>query len=74
MKEPIRLRAAVLEWSQHARKLGGRVGTRRSAPQQRRSTEDTQGIRDWARGAEYQVSPRGRIAQEVRDAYRAAMG
>ena len=70
-----RLREAFTEWTPHARKIGGRAGTRRSStPSPRRSTEDTQGIRDWARGAGYQVSPRGRIAQKIRDAYRAAMG
>src|SRR4051812_25909685 len=68
-----RLREAFTEWSHHARKIGGRAGARRSAPQPRRSSEDTQGIRDWARGAGYEVSPRGRIAQKIRDAYRTAM-
>ncbi|HSP36458.1 MAG TPA: Lsr2 family protein [Frankiaceae bacterium] len=74
------LRERVSEWSQHARKGGGRAGAR-GAPRPRSSTppasalkEDVAAIREWARNAGHEVSPRGRIAQKIREAYHAAMG
>ena len=75
-----RLRGAVLEWSQHARKVGGPAGTR-GLPRPRSSTPPSSALRDeanairaWARSAGHTVSERGRIAQKIRDAYHAAMG
>ena len=74
------LRERVDEWSQHARKAGGRAGAR-GVPRPRSSTpppsalkEDVAEIREWARSAGHQVSPRGRIAQKIREAYHAAVG
>ena len=73
------LRECVSQWSQHARKAGGRAGAR-GAPRPRPSTpsasalkEDVTAIREWARNAGHEVSPRGRIAQKIREAYHAAM-
>ena len=72
-----RLREALREWTPHARKTG-RAGSRASGssvPRARRSAEgDTTAIREWAKGAGYEVSTRGRIAAKIREAYRAAMG
>jgi hypothetical protein len=73
------LRGRIAEWSQHARKAGGRAGNR-GVPRPRSSTppasalkEDANAIREWARSAGHEVSHRGRIAQKIRDAYHAAM-
>ncbi|MCW2781092.1 MAG: hypothetical protein JWR35_1541 [Marmoricola sp.] len=64
-----KLRDALALYIGHARKGGGRGG-RRSA----RSAGGTAAseIRDWARGNGYDVSERGRVSAEVREAYNAA--
>lgn len=46
-------------------------GQRRSRPSGA-NREDPGAIREWARGAGYEVSDRGRIPAEIRDAYDAA--
>lgn len=46
-------------------------GGRRSA---KRPTDDVGSIREWARANGYQVSARGRISAEIRDAYAAVNG
>ena len=66
----------------HARKVGagrrqrGRVGSGTSGPRRRRgrrgAPRDVATIREWARANGYAVSTRGRISQEVREAYNAA--
>lgn len=56
---------------------GRRVGGRRQAPSPASSGPsrgNLAAIRDWARENGYNVSSRGRIAQEVVDAYEAANG
>lgn len=63
------LREAFAPWVGAARRVGGRKNTRSA-------TSSTKGelvqIREWARAQGMQVSERGRISTEVRDAYAAA--
>jgi hypothetical protein len=74
------LRERITEWSQHARKVGGRVSAR-AVPQPRSSSspvsspkQDVTAVRQWAKGAGYEVSSRGRIAAKIMAAYKQAMG
>ena len=61
------LRESVEEWTAKARRVSGRRNTRRRA---RSSVPgETQRIRDWARAEGIEVSTRGRISAEVREAY-----
>lgn len=65
------LREALAGYIGHARKVAG--STKRS----RRSSSasgsgDTKAIREWARGQGYEVSDRGRVSAEIREAYAAA--
>ncbi len=69
------LRETFAKWIGHARKVGGR----RSTPRRSSSTSssgsrggDTAAIREWARANGYQVSDRGRVSAEIREAYAAA--
>lgn len=50
----------------------GSISTQSSQPARRRSTAnpDTAKIREWAQANGYEVADRGRIAQEIREAYR----
>ncbi|MDV7197909.1 Lsr2 family protein [Rhodococcus kroppenstedtii] len=48
------------------RRTSGSTGRRRRSP------ESARAIRDWAAGAGYTLSPRGRIPAEVQQAYEAA--
>lgn len=64
------LRDALTSWVGHARKVGGRSGTRASA-RRSRGASDAQAIRDWAKANGHPVSERGRISAEVRAAYEA---
>ena len=58
------------EYVDAGRELGS-VSTQSSQPARSRSTanRDTAKIREWAQANGYDVADRGRIAQEVRDAY-----
>ena len=66
---------AITFYIDHGRRLGrtgapARRGTSRTA-----SAElDTNAVRAWAADNGYEVSPRGRIRNEVVEAYRAAVG
>ncbi|MEP6816729.1 MAG: Lsr2 family protein [Marmoricola sp.] len=64
------LRDALAPYVGHARPAGGRrsAGARKSA----RSSSSAAEIRDWAKANGFEVSERGRISSEVRDAYAAA--
>lgn len=59
------------DWIKHARRIGGRSTARRPA---RGDNNDNAKIREWANQNGHQVSARGRIAAEVREAYYAAVG
>jgi hypothetical protein len=68
-KNAARLREALAGYVGHARKAGrakaGRAKSTTSGPSARE-------LRDWARSNGYQVSDRGRVPEEVRQAFEAA--
>lgn len=72
-----RLREALAEYVEHARRAGGRkrAATRAGAGRAPRTAsadrEQNQAIREWARKQGMNVSDRGRIPKEVTDAYNA---
>jgi hypothetical protein len=75
------MREALTPWIGHARKAtGGRVAASRSsaaAPRRSASSRSTSGsnaseMRRWAREHGFQVSERGRISEQIREAYAAA--
>ena len=70
------LRDAFAQWVGHARKVGGRTGTKSasasSARGRRSSSSDAQAIREWAKEHGHHVSKRGRISAEVKAAYDAS--
>lgn len=61
------LREGLTPWSRAARRIGGRRSTK-----QVKDAGDNAMIRAWALEQGLQVSARGRVSQEVRDAYHAA--
>lgn len=70
------LRESFAEWQGHARRAGGRRATTRRATGgaggRSSSSSDAARIRDWAREHGYEVSERGRISAEIREAYEKA--
>ncbi|WP_018177945.1 histone-like nucleoid-structuring protein Lsr2 [Jongsikchunia kroppenstedtii] len=67
-----KLRKDLAKWVEHGRRVGGRkrgksLGSRASVDR-----EQTAVVRDWGKKNGYEVSARGRISQEVMDAYNAA--
>ncbi|MFH5824943.1 Lsr2 family protein [Georgenia sp. AZ-5] len=68
------LRESFAEWVGHGRRAGGR----KAAPRRGGTTRSTGGssdagkIREWAREHGYEVSERGRISAEIREAYEKA--
>ena len=70
-KHAAALRDAMAPYIGHARPDGGRraTGSRRSA---RTSGSSAGDIREWAKANGFDVSERGRISSEVREAYAAA--
>lgn len=63
------LRDQLGEWASKARRVGGRRTTgARSAG----SSNETAKIRAWAKTNGHQVSDRGRVSQQIREAYNAA--
>ena len=64
------LRNDFAKWVGAARKVTARSASRARAP--RRSSSDAGRIREWARANGHTVSERGRIPQNVREAYEAA--
>ncbi|MDP9444516.1 MAG: Lsr2 family protein [Actinomycetota bacterium] len=70
-----KLRDALALYVSHAQRTtgGGRGGRRRGARRRSDSgTPSTGQMREWARSQGYQVSDRGRVSAEVREAYLAA--
>ncbi|GEK18502.1 histone-like nucleoid-structuring protein Lsr2 [Cellulomonas persica] len=64
------LRDAFATWVGHARRVGGRSTTAaRPAARRRRGDSDAHAIREWAKEQGLEVSERGRISAEVREAY-----
>jgi hypothetical protein len=72
-----RLRDALAEYVEHARRAGGRKrpagrgGAGRPPRTASADREQNQAIREWARKQGMNVSDRGRIPKEVTDAYNA---
>jgi hypothetical protein len=63
------LREQLAVWTDKARRVGGRRSTSsRSAS----SSNETARIRTWAKDNGYEISERGRISTEIREAYNAA--
>ncbi|MBK8461982.1 MAG: Lsr2 family protein [Nigerium sp.] len=69
-----KLRDDLAQWVAAARRSGGRKSTRSSGT--RRRTDSGPGsandIRSWARAHGMEVSDRGRVREEIRQAYEAA--
>lgn len=61
-----KLREALLPWTSHARRTGGRRSTKPATPT---TATDNQKIREWAQAQGLAVSARGRISAEVQSAY-----
>lgn len=69
------LRDSVAHWIGHARRTSGRAAPGRPAARRNAAKGDgpTPGeLREWARANGYQVSERGRISEQIREAYAAA--
>ncbi len=68
------LRNDFARWVGQARRSGGRRQTRRrnGGGGSGASREELARIRDWGRANGYAVSDRGRVSQDVQDAYAAA--
>lgn len=70
------LREALAVYIGHGRKVGGRRNAGRRSTGRRTSTGDSGAsageIREWARENGWEVSERGRVPTEVREAYAAA--
>ncbi len=69
-----RFREAVSDYVAAARKVSGRSSrtSSGSSPKSRNNSDDLAKIRVWAMANGHTVAARGRISQEVRDAYDAA--
>ncbi len=66
------LREDLSKWAALARKVSTTSRGRRSAVTARKGRSDASAIREWAREQGMEVSERGRVSQELRDAYDAA--
>ena len=64
------LREAISPWLGHARKTGGR--RRRGTAAKSSSSASTSDIRAWAQSQGHDVSSRGRVSADVREAYEKA--
>lgn len=66
-----KLRRELSVWAGKSRRTGGRRGTGRRAtsPGIAGRRADLAAIREWGRANGYTVSDRGRVAQEIQDAY-----
>jgi hypothetical protein len=60
------LRDALAPWTAHARKVGGR---RRRGGKSSGGSNSSSDIRAWAAANGFEVSSRGRVSAEVREAY-----
>lgn len=69
-----KLREDLAPWIGQARRAGGRRQTRRRAGSSSAAgrSEDLAKVREWGRENGYKVSSRGRVSQELQDAYAAA--
>ncbi|WP_298749038.1 Lsr2 family protein [uncultured Serinicoccus sp.] len=69
-----KLREDFASWIGQARRAGGRRQTRRrgTAPAAGGRSDELAKVREWGRENGYKVSSRGRVSQELQDAYAAA--
>ncbi|KRB46346.1 Lsr2 family protein [Terrabacter sp. Root181] len=67
-----RLIAALEPFTSRARRIGGGRRSSTKAPAGKTDTNQLQAMRDWARSNGLKVSDRGRVSQEVQDAYNAS--
>jgi hypothetical protein len=65
-KNAASLRDALAPWTAHARKVGGR---RRRGGKSSGGSNSSSDIRAWAAANGFEVSSRGRVSAEVREAY-----
>lgn len=63
------LRESFAPWVRAGRRVGGRRSTQKATSKQR---NDLAEVRAWAKEQGLQVAERGRVSQDVQDAYRAA--
>jgi len=63
------LRADFEKWVKHARRTGGRRTRRAGGGRSSAGASDAAKIRAWARENGYEVSDRGRVPAEIREAY-----
>lgn len=68
------LRDSLSHWIGHARRVGGRAAPARGSAGRRNGTVKAEGpsahdLREWARANGFQVSERGRISEQIREAY-----
>ncbi|UFU03512.1 Lsr2 family protein [Ruania suaedae] len=68
-KNAAKLRDDLAQWVGQARRAGGRKTSGRKASGSRAGGSDAQKIREWAKSNGYQVSDRGRVSAEIREAY-----
>ncbi|WP_159621181.1 histone-like nucleoid-structuring protein Lsr2 [Ruania rhizosphaerae] len=68
-KNAAKLRDDLAPWVGPARRSGGRKVSGRKAGGSRSGGSDAQKIREWAKANGYQVSDRGRVSAEIREAY-----
>lgn len=66
------LRSALAPWVAHARRTGGRRKRAASRASGSSGSGSTSEIRAWAQENGYEVSSRGRVSAEVREAYERA--
>jgi hypothetical protein len=71
-KNAAKLRDALSNWVGHARRAGGRSGTRRGRVRAAAGGSDLGAMREWGRKNGFKVSDRGRISAELQAAYRKA--
>jgi hypothetical protein len=64
----VELRAALAPFTAHGRRIRGASGNR-SASATPTSRQETQKIREWAMANGYNPSSRGRVSQDIREAY-----
>lgn len=67
-----KLRDALSDYIAAARKVSGRSSRTTSSSNTRTSPDELAKIREWASKNGHEVAARGRISQQVRDAYNAA--
>jgi Lsr2 len=66
------LKDALAPWISHARRIGGKRSRRGSAPSKAGADTSSSDIRAWAQAHGYEVSSRGRVSAQVKEAYQKA--